>query len=333
METSETNTEQVSYNYARFPREFVSYRWFKPLLVALLAFAFYLVFGFLLIVIVLSWTGNFDYINALSTGYDNMDAYTGPGALLELGSIALLLPSLALATLIVRDRPFSSYSSSRGGWNWAAFFKCLLLALVVMAFDYLIEYVLFSTGSGNGVSRFTTVGLILCVALVPLQCVAEEYIFRGFILQMIGSWTKRPLIAIIISALLFAAGHPYNIFGVIAIFFNGLVWGFLTCKTRGLEATSALHIVNNMLAFLASGFGLDAATSEISVMALIIAMLIDVVYAAAVLLIGDKRGWFAPKRDGVTDYNAKWLARHTKESLPPSLTHSGSETSTSEDLH
>ena len=31
-------TKPVAYDYAKFPREFVSYRWFKPLLVALLAF-------------------------------------------------------------------------------------------------------------------------------------------------------------------------------------------------------------------------------------------------------------------------------------------------------
>jgi hypothetical protein len=43
--------------------------------------------------------------------------YSGPGLLMAVGGVAGMLPALALAERIVRGRPFSSYSSSRGGWN------------------------------------------------------------------------------------------------------------------------------------------------------------------------------------------------------------------------
>ena len=302
-----------AYDYAKFPREFVTYRWFKPLLVALLSLVFYIVFEIVLVVAVLMWTGDLGFFDSFATGYDDMDAYSGPGALFELGSIAAMLPALALAMLIVQDRPFSSYSSSRGGWNWSAFLKCLLVAVVIMAIDFAVEYALFPTMPGDGVVQFTAIGLALCIVLVPFQCVAEEYIFRGFLLQTFGAWTKLPVIAIVVSAALFAAGHPYNLVGVIGIFCSGLIWGFVAWRTRGLEASSALHIVNNMVAFLASGFGLGATTSEVTAESLAIMLAIDAAYAVAVLLLGKKFDWFSSKGDGTAKFNEKKRAQMARK--------------------
>lgn len=170
------STENKAYDYAKFPREFVSYRWFKPVLVALLAFLFYFVLAITLLLIVGVATGNFSFLNNISDGYDGMNAFTGPGAVVELGSIALILPALALAGLIVQDRPFSSYSTSRGGWNWKTFFLCILVAIAVMGADFIVESLLFPGELVQGVSQFTAVGLVLCIILVPLQCLAEEYL-------------------------------------------------------------------------------------------------------------------------------------------------------------
>ena len=106
--------EQVNENdYMTFPRQFETYKWYKPILVLLLALAFVGVFfiGIALLYIVLSGEKNFNNAN-----------YYGYGALISLGITASFLPALAIASKIVKDRPYSSYSSSRGGWNWKIFF-------------------------------------------------------------------------------------------------------------------------------------------------------------------------------------------------------------------
>ncbi len=311
------STECRAYDYAKFPREFVSYRWFKPVLVALLAAVIYFVLSIALVIIVGIITGNFGFLNNISDGYDGMNAFTGPGAVMELGSIALILPALALAGLIVQDRPFSSYSTSRGGWNWKTFFLCMLVAAAVMGADFIVESLLFPGEYVQGVSQFTTVGLILCIVLVPLQCLAEEYLFRGFLLQTFGAWTRLPILAIVVSAAIFAAGHPYNVVGVITIFFNGIFWGFIAWKSKGLEATSALHIVNNMIAFLASGFGMAPMTSVVPVESLVVSVIIDAVYMVAVLTLGKKFGWFKPKGDGTAMFNTNKLAKKARKYQPP----------------
>lgn len=293
------------YDYALFPRQFISYRWFKPILVGILTAVFMVIFQLGLFVLAVIWTGSPDFINTISTGYDDMNVYSGPGALVELGGVAVLLPALALAALIVRDRPFSSYSSSRGGWNWGAFAKCLGVSLALYGILTLVQIFLFPDEKASGINSFTIAGFILCTAILPFQCLAEEYIFRGLILQGVSSWFKVPIVGIAIAAIVFAAGHPYNLTGMIVIFVDGLVWGFIAWRSRGIEATSAAHIVNNYIAFYLSGFGLSAITSEIDPASLVFAIIIDVVYAALILGLGKKFNWFTSKGDGAAAFNEK----------------------------
>ena len=121
-----------SYKYATFPRQFLSYRWFKPILVALLTGVFMIVFQVILFLTAYIWSGDPNFANSFGDTYESMNIFTGPGALVEFGGIGVIVPALALATLIVRDRPFSSYASSRGGWNWGGFVKCLGIAFAVL---------------------------------------------------------------------------------------------------------------------------------------------------------------------------------------------------------
>jgi|GEM_PF-456315 len=314
-------TAQVpAYDYATFPRKFISYRWFKPLLVAVLAGVFMLLFQLVVIVAAAIAAGDPNFLDHLGTGYDDMDFYDAPGAIAEIGAIAVMLPALALAVGVVRDRPYSSLSSSRGGWNWGLFGLYLVIAAVIYAVTCVFQYVIFPSGAGDGVVRFTLGGIIACAIVIPIQCVAEEYVFRGFILQTVGAWTKLPALAIIVSAIAFAAGHPYNDIGVISILINGIIWGIVAWQTKGLEATSALHIVNNYVAFYCAGFGLDPATSEITVESLVVALVIDVVFAVIVIALGKRFNWFDAKKDGTVAFNrkkAEKIARKNKRRAKP----------------
>ncbi len=78
-------------SYLRFPTMFPKYKWFKPLLVALTGFGFYLVFSIALMVIggVIAANQGYDFQKLLTGGYDTMDSYSPLGALMSLGSIAL----------------------------------------------------------------------------------------------------------------------------------------------------------------------------------------------------------------------------------------------------
>ena len=302
----ENSTMTKASDFTKYPRLFITYRWFKPLLVLLIAGAFYMIFSVLLVFAGMAGDAAMgtDVIGSVMGGYDSFDSYSAMGSLVNLGSVACMLLALILGAEIVGDRPFSSYSSSRGGWSFRIFFACLAVCLVVCALPNVI-IALFVDGRTD-VSRFTVAGFILCTILGPLQCVAEEYVFRGFLMQTFGSWTRIPLIAIILQSIAFAALHPYNTLGVILILFDGICFGLIAWYTKGLEATSALHIVNNMSAFYLSGFGYGAISSEVDYTSFIWAAAINIVYIIIIIVIDKKLGWFDHvKRDDVTEFNAK----------------------------
>jgi membrane protease YdiL (CAAX protease family) len=96
--------------------------------------------------------------------------------------------------------------------------------------------------------------LVMVLVLTPLQAAGEEYLFRGWILQNVGSWFRHPMTGLVvglaISVTSFAAAHGSPdiwILGSLGIF--ALTAGLATWRTGGLEAGIAIHAVNNIGVF------------------------------------------------------------------------------------
>lgn len=300
------------HEYPTYPRRFISYRWFKPLLAGLLFSVLYLGVN---VAIVLAGTinqGGLESVMNIAGSYDNMDVSSAPGILLNLGTLAIAIPLLALTALIVRDRPFSSYSSARGGWDWGLFGRMMLLALVICGVPNLVWILLDHEPLNN---QFTIATFLLLTVMGPLQCIAEEYMFRGLIMQTFGGWFRLPAAAVILQALIFMAMHPYNLTGKLTILATGCMMGLMAWISRGIEASSAIHIVNNMVAFYADGLGIGAIGSEVSTLDLAMTLIIDAAYVA-VLLILRKKGLFDRfKRDDAAEFNAKVGPKYAKRNM------------------
>ena len=300
-----TMNDKIS-DYITFPRTFENYRWYKPILVFILSL---IILSILMVAIVAVFylTVGPEFVKSVFSG--GYEALTSPMAILFTDLIIIIfIPSLYIASKIVNDRPFSSYSSSRGGWNWKLFFKCFLIAIVIVGIPALITNLV--EGGGDGINRFTVLSFVALTIMGPLQCIAEEYIFRGFFLQTLGSWVKIPIVAIVVSALVFTAGHPYKLAGVISVLISGLIWGFMAKTTRGLEASSAAHIANNMAVFYTMGFGIVKLTAEIPVADMIVSVVKDAVYLIVIFIIARKTNWFNEvQADDVKAFNEKVEAK------------------------
>lgn len=294
-ESQETFDQQ--HEYITYGRRFNSYRWYKPILVGVLTaiFAMVVVIGAIFASIALGFLSDVKSL-LLQTGYDNMDVSSVGGILLNLGGLAVFIPALWLAAKIVRDRPFSSYSSSRGGWNWKLFGKCLLIAIVTVGIPAVISNLM---EPGDGVNRLTVFTFLLLTVMGPLQCIAEEYLFRAFFLQTLGSWFKIPIVAIVVSAVIFAAGHPYSMAGVLSVLASGLIWGFTAKISRGLEASSAAHIANNMATFYMMGFGMVNLTADVRVTDMIFSIAADFLYLIVIIILTRKTHWFDEEIGGI----------------------------------
>ncbi|MGH8929339.1 MAG: lysostaphin resistance A-like protein [Egibacteraceae bacterium] len=182
-----------------------------------------------------------------------------PTALTAVGLLAIAgaLPATLLVTRWVQWRPASTLSSVQGRlrrrWlTWCAGAAVLyLIPLSAVMFAMPAEF----SGAGEeltwvGWQRFAVPALIVLL-LAPLQATAEEYVFRGWLLQGIGTYLRSPWPAVAGSSVLFALLHGGSAWAFVYYALFGAVLAALTVRTGGLEAGIALHVVNNTVLFLA----------------------------------------------------------------------------------
>ncbi len=164
------------------------------------------------------------------------------GQHLGLGALTLVL--LAILRFLHRRDPDWLWSVSPGV-RWRYLLACALLALPVF-------------GTGLVASGLTGLRpqpgawwwLLAIVLTAPLQAVAEEVLFRGYLMQALGMTVRNDAVAVVASAALFAVFHgTQNVWLFVSRFAFGLLAGFLVVRTGGLEAPIAAHITNNLLAF------------------------------------------------------------------------------------
>ena len=302
------------HSYPVYGRQFKSYRWYKPIITAVLFFGIYLVLALLVFVGVMFAIRNEvtpDTIQSVlasifATDYDSMDLANPWQSLVTLGSVAVMIPALWLASVIVRDRPFSSYSSSRGGWSSKVFWKAFPVAFICIALPILVDELYIQHHIDNFQMRFTLASFAVVTVLGPLQCIAEEYVFRGFLMQTLGSWLRVPVIAVILQSVVFVLMHPYDIYGKIGIFITGMVFAVTAWIGRGIEVSSAFHICNNMTIFYLQGLNIAEISSESDMRSLIFETITGAVFVLAIFIISKRTNWFSRiRKNDLAAWNKK----------------------------
>lgn len=97
---------------------------------------------------------------------------------------------------------------------------------------------------------------ILVLFLTPFQTTTEELLTRSYFLQMLGHFTRHPIVLVILNALLFALLHFMNPeiakYGVVPMLISYFVVGaflaLVTLKDNGAELAIGIHAANNMFA-------------------------------------------------------------------------------------
>lgn len=207
------------------------------------------------------------------TGVDSIFGNKTADLAYNLGSLALFLPVvLGVAWLVQRRRP-GTLSSVGGRLRWRWMLVCCGLAVLFCAVSYGTSIVAALVldeqpgGAGHwvGWGRFLAPAIVI-ILLVPFQAAAEEYVFRGWLLQAVGACTlenargragrafsavfRTPWPGIVAGSALFTAGHGYTGWGILDIFLFGAIAAWLAVRTGGLESGIALHVFNNLMAFL-----------------------------------------------------------------------------------
>lgn len=180
--------------------------------------------------------------------------------------LILMIPALQAASRMIEGRGTGLLISVLGRMRWRWLGRTML-----MAFPVLTAMILLSVGIGHltgtpveplAAHPGIPLMLIIVVLLVPFQAAAEEYVFRGYLMQLVGGWLRHPAFAILLPVPLFVIGHDYDMWGMIAVGGFAVVAGWLCWRTGGLEAAISMHVANNVMLFVLASFGLLDANAK-----------------------------------------------------------------------
>lgn len=284
--------------FHRLARTYSAYRWWKTVVVGLIALGMYA--GLMLlagIVFVFVSVGNPALESAAEEAMISIDSFdlSDPFIfVISMVSLIAMLPVILLATRMMNVQKVGSLTSVAGRMRWGWLGVCTVAALAVMAVSFALTFA-FDAATGNGFApdfnnpeMFLMLGLTLL--LVPFQAAAEEYVFRGYMMQMVGGWLRHPAFAILLPVPLFMAGHAYDIYGQLDVGFFAVAAGWLAWRTGGLEAAIALHVVNNCVLFALGTIGLvDVSATGSNLPSLLASMATVTVFVVVVVRLANKR--------------------------------------------
>lgn len=100
--------------------------------------------------------------------------------------------------------------------------------------------------------------MLLALVLVPIQTSTEELVFRGYLTQWMGKYSRRIWLPWLAPSLVFMLLHGLNpevgAYGMLltmpTYLLIGLLLSWVTLKSGGLEMALGLHAVNNLYATL-----------------------------------------------------------------------------------
>lgn len=294
------NRVETSYEYHRLARSDPGYRWWKALVTAALAFAFFLsmsimvAFALVAVGLIVPPLGK-ELLELVKTGaIDNSNPVILAFSLI---SVAIMLPAIWTARAIMGPHPTGLISSVAGRIRWRWMSRLAIPVIVAFGVSVLLSSVVVPLLAGEPlaspkVASGTWLLVILTVLLVPFQATAEEYVFRGYLMQAFGGWLRHPLFAILLSIPFFTLGHQYDVWGLLDVSVFAFVAGYLAWRTGGLEASILAHIVNNTVIFVIGAFGLVDVNSKSG-------SWVDVLITAATLGLYCLFVGFAAKRFGL----------------------------------
>jgi membrane protease YdiL (CAAX protease family) len=177
--------------------------------------------------------------------------------------IGLLFPFItALITLVlciryVHKRPILSLFTSRSQFDWKRFFFSFFLWGLFLSITLLVMVQIGYPISWNFNPETFFPLLLISIFILPLQTTFEEVLFRGYILQGLGSIYKKGWMLILITGVLFGLLHGANpevekIGNILLVYYivTGAFLGIIAIMDDGLELPLGYHAINNVFAAL-----------------------------------------------------------------------------------
>jgi len=175
--------------------------------------------------------------------------------LLMVGIIYVILFLIFYISLrFIHQKKIISLINTDSKVDWRRIINGTVLWFAVMGLGALIFFII-SPGSFEVTFNPTNFIylLILSIIVFSIQAPLEELFFRGYLMQGIGLLSKKPIIPLIATSVLFAALHCGNgennamsIILVIHAFIFGITMGIIVLGENRLETAIGAHIADNI---------------------------------------------------------------------------------------
>jgi membrane protease YdiL (CAAX protease family) len=234
-------TPVVYHQLLRGPR----WRWWRPLLSLAVLLGLVLV----LFIVVFSTSAGLDALLP-DRWVGTLDDELSPITAIETDLLlAGLVPVAALAVAVAHQVRPRWVASVRGGLRWRWLGRCVLVVgpvwVVYLGVSLLLDPV------EQGRPDHWVLLLVMAVVVTPFQAAGEEFLFRGWLVQNLGSYFARPVsglvVTTVVSAALFGLAHgSLDLWVLLSIATLAVAACLASWRTGGLEAGIAMHAVNNV---------------------------------------------------------------------------------------
>lgn len=169
-------------------------------------------------------------------------------------SSAVSIFFLYVGVQFIHERKFTSLFNGDYNIKWKRILKGSGIWFTILMIGTLISLLLDPSGVEVTFNPNTfIILLILSLAVFPIQASFEELFFRGYLMQGMGVLTKKPIIPLLVTSIIFAVLHygngvdtVMNVDIVLSTFIFGLTAGIITLGENGLETAMGVHIINNI---------------------------------------------------------------------------------------
>jgi membrane protease YdiL (CAAX protease family) len=181
----------------------------------------------------------------------SLQSYTYELASVGLGSFAAALAFIALAARVY-DRPIRSFLTSAPRFRWGLAALGLAVSAPILVGSLIVEAWGSHAVSGPlftpGAEWWSRVVYVAAAAgFLYLAALAEEMLFRGWLLQQSAVLVRNTGLLLLINGLLFSAAHFDPSPGAFLIrAAMGAGWSWVVLRTGGVEFALGAHLANNL---------------------------------------------------------------------------------------
>lgn len=206
-------------------------------------------------------------------------------------SILMLLAGVVAVTVLLHGRSWRTLVTPRPAIAWGRILQGAAVWVVLAVLFSIVESLLYPGRYAWSLDLqrwlpFAAAALLL----TPLQCAAEELVFRGYLVQAFGRLCRHPAVPALLSSAAFTLPHLYNpevaAYGLAIMAANyfamGLFLAAVALRDGRLELAIGAHAGNNLLLALFIHYE----NSVFETPAVFTAGALDPVYSLVTLLLG-----------------------------------------------